>query len=326
MAKKYTRAEWEALQKRLPPEDRESYENYLAGLEPVTQVGTSGVTVVAGPGIETASAYGITEALREMFPELEPIFELFKSGQTSKALEELYKTNYYKNFSAVVKGRFKLKAEQRPVWESELNKYIENQRRRLIQKGIRVDEATLVGTLTTAFENGFDDNMVDASIMKTGKVSQVGGDILGNVSALQAYARAYGVSELYNQQYWDQISKDLFEEKTTEEDIQLAIRNLSASAYPAFSAGILSGQSMEAQGSYITQTLTSVLERPVTLNSPEAKKFLQYINPKTGKPELVPQWLVETEAKKLPGWEYTDNAIASLDTLGLRALRDWGLA
>ena len=82
---------------------------------------------------------------------------------------------------------------------------------------------------------------------------------------------------------------------------------------------------MEVQGSYITQTLSSVLERPITLDSPEAKRFLQYINPQSGKPELIPQWMVEKEGKKLPGWEFTDNAIATIDSLSLRSLRDWGL-
>jgi hypothetical protein len=288
--------------------------------------GLPNVTVVAGSGTETAAAYGISEALLAAFPELNNVFNLFKEGKTGEALEALYQTNYYKNYSPLIKSRFKLKAEQRPVWDNELSKYIENQRRRLVTAGIRIDDATLKATLTTAFENGFDDNQVDAAIMGTGKVAKVGGDILGNVSNLQSYARAFGVSNLYNQQYWDQIGRDLFNKTTTEEDIQASIRSLSASAFPAFAAGINNGQSMEALGSYITQTLSSTLERPVTLDSPEAKKFLQYINPKTGLPEMPPQWFVEKESKKLPGWEYTDNATATLDALSLRSLRDWGLA
>lgn len=283
-----------------------------------TNVTGTNVVTVAGSGTETAAAYGISEALLSQFPELTNVFNLFKAGKTGEALEALYQTNYYKNYSPLIKSRYKLKAEQRPVWDNELNKYIENQRRRLVQAGIRVDEGTLRATLTTAFENGFDDNQVDAAIMSTGKVAKIGGDILGNVATLKSYARSYGVAGLYNDQAWDQISRDLFEEKTTEEDIQNAIRNLSASAYPAFAPGILNGQSMEVQGSYITQTLSSVLERPVTLDSPEAKRFLQQT-------ERPPQWLVEKEGKKLPGWEYTDNAIASLDSLTLRPLRDWGL-
>lgn len=283
-----------------------------------TGLNTTKVSVVAGTGVETAAAYGISEALLSMFPELKEVFELFKAEKTGEALEKLYQTNYYKNYSPTIKARFKLKAEQKPVWDSELSKFIETQRRRLVQAGIRIDDATLKATLTTAFENAFDNNQVDAAVMATGKVAKIGGDILGNVATLKSYARSYGVAGLYNDQAWDQISRDLFEEKTTEEDIQNAIRNLSASAYPAFAPGILNGQSMEVQGSYITQTLSTVLERPVTLDSPEAKRFLQ----QTDKP---PQWLVEKEAKKLPGWEYTDNAIASLDSLTLRPLRDWGL-
>lgn len=290
-----------------------------------TGLNTAPITVVAGSGTETAAAYGITEALLGMFPELRQVFDLFKAGKTGEALDTLYKTNYYKNYSPTIKARFKLKAEQRPVWDNELNKYIETQRRRLVQQGIRIDDATLRSTLTTAFENAFDDNQVDAAIMATGKVAKIGGDILGNVANLKSFARAFGVAGLYNDQAWDQISRDLFNELTTEEDIQNSIKNLAASAYPAFAQGILNGQSMEVQGSYITQTLSSILERPVNLDSPEAKRFLQYVNPQSGKPELIPQWMVEKEAKKLPGWEYTDNAMATIDSLALRSLRDMGL-
>lgn len=287
--------------------------------------GVTGVTVVAGAGVETAAAYGISEALLSLFPELQGVFDLFKAGKTGEALEALYQTNYYKNYSPLIKSRYKLKAEQPGVYTSELNKFVENQRRRLVQSGIRIDEPTLKATLTTAFENGFDDNQVDAAIMGTGQVSKIGGDILGNISALQSYARSFGVASLYNQSYWDQKSRDLFNKSITEDDIKAEIRNLSASTYPAFSAGILNGQSMDALGSYITQTLSSVLERTVTLDSTEAKKFLQYINPQTGKPEMPPQWFVEKEGKKLPGWEFTDNAMATIDSLSLRPLRDWGL-
>lgn len=319
--KKYTRAEWEALQNRLPLEDRETYESYLNSLD----TKSANVIVAATPGVETASAYGITQALLDLFPELQTVFDLFKSEKTGEALEALYNTNYYKQYSPLVKSRFKLKAEQRPVWDNELSKYIESQRRRLVQAGIRIDDGTLRATLTTAFENGFDDNQVDKAVMATGKVATFGGEVLGDVSNLKTYAASFGVSDMYNQAAWDQISRDIFQQNTTEEDIKASIRNLSASAFPAFADGILAGRSVEALGSYVTQTLSSVLERQVTLNSPEAKKFLQYINPKTGKPEAPPQWFVEKEAKKLPGWEFTDNAMATIDSLSLRPLRDWGL-
>lgn len=287
---------------------------------------TSGVVTVANQGIDTAAAYGVTQALFEMFPELKSVFELFTAGKTGEALEALYNTNYYKTYSPLVKSRYKLKAEQRPVWENELAKYIENQRRRLIQSGIRIDDATLTATLTTAFENGFDDNQVDKAIMSTGKVATFGGEVLGDVSGLKSYASAFGVLDLYNQSSWDQISRDLFNKNTTEEDVKATIRNLSASTYPAFADNIMAGRSMEVLGSYVTQTLSSVLERQITLDSPEAKKFLQWVNPQTGKSEAPPQWYVNKEAKKLPGWDLTDNARASLDSLSLRSLRDMGLA
>ena len=291
-----------------------------------TGLNTTSVTVVAGAGVETAAAYGISEALLAAYPELRNVFELFKAGKTGEALEALYQTNYYRNLSPTIKARAKLKNEQRGVYDDTLAKYIEAQRRRLVQAGIRLDDATLKSLLTTAFDSGFDENQVDAAVLATGKAGKVGGEQGAVVAQLQAYARSFGVSNLYNQAYWDQTTQDLFAERTTAEDIKTSIRNLSASSYPAFAQGILAGQSMDVQGSYITQTLSSVLERPITLDSPEAKKFLQWIDPVTGKPTVAPQWYVEKEGKKLPGWDLTDNARNSIDSLSLRVLRDMGLA
>lgn len=291
-----------------------------------TGIDSTSVTVLAGAGTETAAAYGISEALLAAYPELQTVFELFKSGQTGAALEALFKTNYYRNLSPTIKARAKLKNEQRGVYDDTLAKYIEAQRRRLVQKGIRLDAGTLNNILTNGFDNGFDDNQIDAAIMASGKVGQIGGETVGNISQLQAYARAFGVNSLYNQAFWDKTSQDLFSGNITEEDVQNTIRNLSASTYPAFAQGILSGQSMEVQGSYITQTLSSRLERPITIDSPEAKTFLQWIDPKTGQPGIAPQWYVDREAKKLPGWDFTDNAIATLDSLSFRTLREMGLA
>jgi hypothetical protein len=71
-----------------------------------------GVTVAGTTGIQVAAAYGVTEALLSAYPELRPVFELFKAGKTTEALEALFKTNYYQNITPTVKARTKLQLEQ----------------------------------------------------------------------------------------------------------------------------------------------------------------------------------------------------------------------
>ena len=41
---------------------------------------------------------------------------------------------------------------------------------------------------------------------------------------------------------------------------------------------------------------------------------------------LMPIWQFEQELRNDPRWEYTDNARATVDSLSLKVLRDWGMA
>jgi hypothetical protein len=50
------------------------------------------------------------------------------------------------------------------------------------------------------------------------------------------------------------------------------------------------------------------------------------MNPKTQQQEIVPLWEAEKIIKSSDQWLYTKNARDTFDNLGLKVLRDWGLA
>lgn len=285
----------------------------------------------ANAGIKDAAQYGISEALLAdptYGAELTNVYNLFKAGKTGAALEALFKTKYYTTLSTTVRSRLKQKLEQPEVFQDELNKYVLAQRKRLAGKGVRLDEATFTDLITKAYQSGMDDNQIDAAIIATGKVGKIGGDVLGDVTGLRTYAAAFGVANLYNEKFWESASTDLFAGTTTIEDIQGQIRSLAAETYPAFAEGINNGKSMDIQASYIKQTLATILERDANSfgeNDPLFKKFAQFQDPKTGQFVKPPQWLIEREAKKTPDWAFTDNAVATIDTLSLKVLQDMGL-
>jgi hypothetical protein len=52
---------------------------------------------------------------------------------------------------------------------------------------------------------------------------------------------------------------------------------------------------------------------------------MNYINPVTGKQEIMPQWMVEKTVKSSPDWPYTNNARNTIDTLTTKVFSDWGL-
>jgi hypothetical protein len=152
-------------------------------------------------GVQTAISYGISEALLAAYPELRPIYELFKVGNTGKALEELYKTSYYQNLSPLVKKRTKEKLEQPGVYKDSLDKYKVEARKRLVTAGVKLSMTDFDALAIQAYERGLDDNQFDELIKFSGKIVGFGGNIIGDTSSLKSYANSFGVGKYLGQAY-----------------------------------------------------------------------------------------------------------------------------
>jgi hypothetical protein len=279
-------------------------------------------------GVQTAISYGISEALLAAYPELRPIYEFFKAGNTGKALEELYKTSYYQDLSPLVKQRVKQKAEQPGVYLDSLDKYKTAARKRLVTAGVKINMADFDSLAVNAYERGLDDNQFDELIRFSGKITGFGGNIIGDTSSLKSYANSFGVGKYLGQAYWDQKSRDLFTGTTTTDDIQAEIRATAASAFPGYSDQINNGISVDSIASAYKGAMANILERDadsITFEDPTLRAALQYIGP-DGKPAVKPLWQFEKELRSKPEWEYTNNARNTIDSLSLKVLRDWGLA
>lgn len=290
--------------------------------------GDGSPTVVASTGTETAAGYGISEALIIMFPELKDVYDYFVAGNTNAALTALYKTNYYKNLSSTVKSRVKLKTEQPGVYADSLDKYRIATKKRLVQSGVKLDDATFNSLTQQAYDGGLDENQFDQLIANSGKLGKLGGTTQDAISSMRAYADAFGVYQLLGQSYWDQKSRDLFSGNTTAEDIQAEIKDLAASTYPAYADGFARGQSLKSQASNVFRSVSTLLEKDentLSADDPIIRKILGYTDPKTGQPMKMPQWMVEKTIKSTNEWGYTNNARDTIDNLSLKVMRDWGL-
>lgn len=279
-------------------------------------------------GTETAAAYGISEALLNAHPELKAVFDLFKAERTGEALDLLYKTSYYRDLSSTVKSREKQKLEQPAVYADSIEKYKIAARKRLVQSGVRIDTATFDSLINDAYAKGMSDDQLDQAILTSGKITGFGGNILGDTTALRSYASQFGVSKLLNDTYWASKQKGLFEGSITTQDIEQEVRTLSASAFPAYAEGILKDVSLSAQTSNILQTISTYLEvdqDTVDFDNPTFRKIAQYVDPATGKPAVMPQWLVERTVKSDPSWQFTKNATTTFDDLTLTVGRNMGL-
>jgi hypothetical protein len=277
-------------------------------------------------GTETAASYGISEALLATHPELRAVYELFKAGNTGAALEELFKTNYYKTMSSVVKTREKQRLEQPEVYADGVQKYKLLAQKRLVNTGIKIDTATFDALVNNAYAKGMSDDQLDQAIAASGKITGFGGNILGDTTTLKTYAASFGVNNLLNDAYWTSKQTALFQGTITSEDIQKEIRDLSASAFPAYADGIANGLSIASQASNVITSYATFLEldpETVDFNNPTVRKIAQYIDPLTGKPARMPQWMVEKTIKSDPAWGFTKNGQKAVDDLTLKVSNDW---
>jgi hypothetical protein len=272
-----------------------------------------------------ATAYGITADLIRAFPELQKVYDLYKAGDTTQAELEYYKTNYYRNLTTTSKNRAQQKASQPGVYNQGLETFKLEQRRRLITKGINLDEATFNSIIQSAYDKGLDDNQIDLQALSKFK-GTVGGETLGRVQTLEEYAKSFGMS--YSPTTLNSWSQGLVSGTNTIFDIQEKIRRDSASAYPVFADDINKGTSVDALASAYKNSMATILEidaDTISYNDPTFRRALQYIGP-DGKPAVKPIWQFEAELRQDPRWDLTDNARATVDSLSLKVLRDYGVA
>lgn len=271
------------------------------------------------------TAYGITADLIKAFPELQKVFDLYVAGDLTQAELEYYKTGYYRGLTTTSKTRAGQKASQPGVYTQGLEAFKVEQRKRLIGKGINLDETTFNSVIQDAYDKGLDDAQIDLQALGKFK-GTIGGDTLGKVQTLEEYADTFGMS--YSKATLDSWSQGIFSGTNTLADIQEKIRRDSASAYPIFADDINKGTSVDALASAYKSSMANILEidaDTISWTDPTFRRALQYVGA-DGKPALKPIWQFEAELRQDPRWDLTDNARATADSLSLKVLRDMGVA
>ena len=266
-------------------------------------------------------------ALKATDPDLEKAWQAYLKGDMDGFRSFVLASSFYRSNNSIARARKTAEKNQPGVYAQDLNAYKVKSKKRLIQQGIQwtpgVEKQVEIG-----YQSGMSDDQVDQLIVKSGSMGKLGGSTMSSVSALQSFANAYGVGNLLNTAYWDTKSTALFAGETTADDIMNDIKNLSASAYPAYAEGIKNNVSLSALASNVTSTVANLLELDpdsVDFQNPLVKRIMNYVNPTTGKQEVMPQWMVEKTVKSTPEWGYTKNAYETIDSLTMKVFSDWGL-
>lgn len=275
------------------------------------------------------NVYGVTKALTDTYPELAAAYEMLKQNNYAGFEQAVLNSSFYKNNNSTAQQRLKSKVEQPAVYADNLERFILTTKERLVKTGVKLDDLTLRSIVSNAFDKGLDENQIDRLIIQSGKVGTFGGSILTGIQALKSYANDYGVSVSKN--YWDTQSQKLFSGETTAEDVQQEIRDLAKSAYPAYSDYFDKGISLRSATSStiaLVSRLMDVDPETVTVDkNPIYRELIQYVNPQTGKPEILPDYLKERKVKadKRSGYFNTPTGTGVVSSLMATSLSDMGL-
>jgi hypothetical protein len=266
-------------------------------------------------------------ALKATDPTLEKAWQAYLAGKMDEFQTLVLSSDFYRNNNATARTRKAAQTNQPGVYAKDLDAYKISAKKRLVQNGVQwtpgVEKQVELG-----YQSGMTEDQVDQLIVKSGSMGKLGGSTMSTVSSLQSYANAYGVGNLLNTAYWDTKSTALFAGDTTSDDIMNDIKNLAASAYPAYADGIKNNVSLSALASNVTSTVANLLELDpdtVDFQNPLVKRIMGYINPTTGKQEIMPQWMVDKTVKSSNDWLYTNNARGTLDSLTTKVFSDMGL-
>ena len=280
-------------------------------------------------GVAQALALGITETIIATFPELQAVFDLFAEGNIADARIAYFNTPYYKDLTSNSQLRKSRKETAPGVYAQEFDAWRQAQRVRLIAKGFMYTPE-IEAKLEESYLRGDSDQQVEITILNSGLMgSNIGGSALGTVNSLKTYAADQGVDGILPRSYWDKISMGIIGGTLTRESVEEELKGFSISAYPAYAEGIKAGRSFYLQTSASRQQMANLYEVDVdtiTNDNPIFKEMTTYINPKTGLPEQMGLWKEEKFLKGKDEWLYKKNAQKTFDDLGLKVLRDMGLA
>lgn len=267
-------------------------------------------TVAQTPVVETAGTrqnLGITEALLndpEYGPELKKIFDLWKAGKTTEAIDELYKTKFGR-LRPEAQARVLERAERSEIYKENLRQFVINTRKALRLQSLDATDQEL----EAYYVKGTPFEIIQDDIIKKGpvKAEVIGGAGLDNLTRLQTLARKNGVSEkslatVLGFETMDDVLKAL----ASGEDITVferKIRNYGATAMPDYIKNqIASGLDLEDAVSPYRSVIADELEIPVTSIDVTDKNIQDALANNMNLSQF------RRSLRKDPRWQYTNNA------------------
>lgn len=270
-----------------------------------------------------ANNFGIGEALLSdptYGKELTAVFNLFKAGKKTAALDALNKTKFAQ-LDTDARNRYIEKVQQSDVYKEHLNSWLIGIKRNLKQQGSTLTDAELADY----YLKGIDDTTILDNALKGGKfeAGKTGGTQAGSYNALLQTATRNGVSmsllpKVLGFDTMDEVVKDL-QTGASIDDYNQKIRNYAKTAMPDWAKKLIDqGQDVTDIVSPYRATISDVLDLPYTSIDVTDKHIQNALASNMSLSELRKQ------LRKDDRWQYTDAAHSEVANATKQVLQDFG--
>lgn len=252
---------------------------------------------------------------------------------------EIQNSRWYRNRDGSTRVAENARLSDPPTWARNVDDIAASLTRKAAEKGARLDGVDVKALAERILKEnylyvdrnpdaGIPESILDGFLVpyiKPGDDGQFGGDAGINAAKIRQTARAYGV-QMTDQWYLDQVQK-LESGLITEQDIKNQLVSAGKSAWAPMAELINENTStMDIASAYI-RTFASIMDQDedtVSLDTPEIKKALTFVDPATGKPRMKSLWEFEQDLRMSPAWDGTKQGQKELSDAGLQMLRDFG--
>jgi hypothetical protein len=299
---------------------------YPAG-RPVTAVDTAVNTATtdteALAALGAANNYGIGEALLAdpiYGKELTNVFNFFKVGKITAALDALNKTKFAQ-LDTDARNRYVEKVQKSDVYKEHLNSWLIGIKRTLKEQGSVLTDAELADYYLKGIDNAtILDNALKGSKFEAGKT---GGTQANSYNSLLQTATRNGVSmsllpKVLGFDTMDEVIKDL-QLGADINDYSQKIRNYAKTAMPEWAKKLIDqGQDVTDIVSPYRATIADVLDVPYTSIDVTDKHIQNALAGNISLSELRKQ------LRKDDRWQYTDAAHSEVANATKQVLQDFG--
>lgn len=281
-----------------------------------------------------AEEYGFAYGFLNSVPELKNLFnEAVANGYTSQRFQAaLQGTTWFRTNSQAAREAQTLKAVDPTTYKQQLEQAQADIQSQANSMGATLSSQTVQTIAQLQVSNGWNTNQIAQALSKYVVEANRGGfgGLAGqNQMNMDAYATERGVS--IDPQTMKNFLQNIADNKSTIEDFQGFIRQISASKYPAFSKEIEAGVPLAELAAPYQNTAQKILEtgpESTQLTNPLIQAGLNY-TPAEAKPGMPPQAMslvdYQNFLRSQPQWKQTQNAQNATMQTAKQVLTDMGL-